>query len=122
MTFFRIIRDRTCSAATLIRRAANFKIKSRGLKYPCYDEISMWLILQAELLQNSFRINRQKFLYRKNVSLEWGWLRGGTNMGDSPESEVPASWMECSIYQNYTASEVIVQVWKFFLNPQVIGH
>ena len=82
----------------------------------------MWLILQAELLQNSFRINRQKFLYRKNVSLEWGWLRGGTNMGDSPESEVPASWMECSIYQNYTASEVLVQVWKFFLNPQVIGH
>eukprot|EP00088_Acartia_fossae_P003824 TRINITY_DN11640_c0_g1_i1.p1 TRINITY_DN11640_c0_g1~~TRINITY_DN11640_c0_g1_i1.p1 ORF type:complete len:156 (-),score=26.22 TRINITY_DN11640_c0_g1_i1:51-518(-) len=28
---------------------------------------------------------------------------------DSPESEVPASWMECSIYQNYTASEVLVQ-------------
>lgn len=30
-------------------------------------------------------------------------------MGDSPESEVAASWMECSIYQNYTASEVLVQ-------------
>lgn len=31
-------------------------------------------------------------------------------MGDTPESEVPASWMGCSIYQNYTASEVLVQV------------
>ncbi|XP_023335784.1 kxDL motif-containing protein CG10681 [Eurytemora carolleeae] len=30
-------------------------------------------------------------------------------MGDTPESEVPASWMGCSIYQNYTASEVLVQ-------------
>jgi len=30
-------------------------------------------------------------------------------MGESPESDVPASWMECSIYQNYTASEVLVQ-------------
>jgi len=30
-------------------------------------------------------------------------------MEGSPESEVPASWMECSIYQNYTASEVLVQ-------------
>lgn len=30
-------------------------------------------------------------------------------MADSPGSEVPASWMECSIYQNYTASEVLVQ-------------
>jgi len=29
---------------------------------------------------------------------------------DSPESEqVPSSWLECSIYQNYTASEVLVQ-------------
>ena len=31
-------------------------------------------------------------------------------MNDSPESEVAASWLECSIYQNYTASEVLVQV------------
>jgi len=30
-------------------------------------------------------------------------------MEGSPESEMPASWMECSIYQNYTASEVLVQ-------------
>jgi len=30
-------------------------------------------------------------------------------MNDSPESEMAASWMECSIYQNYTASEVLVQ-------------
>jgi len=30
-------------------------------------------------------------------------------MNDSPESEVAASWLECSIYQNYTASEVLVQ-------------
>merc|ERR1719402_2009188 len=30
---------------------------------------------------------------------------------DSPQSElqVPSSWLECSIYQNYTASEVLVQ-------------
>jgi len=29
---------------------------------------------------------------------------------ESPESEVPpSSWMECSIYRNYTASEVLVQ-------------
>jgi len=30
-------------------------------------------------------------------------------MGETPESEVAASWMGCSIYQNYTASEVVVQ-------------
>lgn len=30
-------------------------------------------------------------------------------MADTPESEVAASWMGCSIYQNYTASEVVVQ-------------
>jgi len=31
---------------------------------------------------------------------------------DSPQSEpqVPSSWLECSIYQNYTAPEVLVQV------------
>jgi len=30
---------------------------------------------------------------------------------DSPQSEqqVPSSWLECSIYQNYTAPEVLVQ-------------
>ncbi len=35
-------------------------------------------------------------------------------MNDSPESEVAASWMECSIYQNYTASEVLVQVCNIY--------
>lgn len=34
----------------------------------------------------------------------------GGEADDSSESEqVPSSWMECSIYQNYTASEVLVQ-------------
>ena len=39
-----------------------------------------------------------------------------TKMNDSPESEVAASLMECSIYQNYTASEVLVQVCMLITN------
>ena len=40
-------------------------------------------------------------------------------MDETPESDVPASWMECSIYQNYTASEVLVQVHLLSLYEQL---
>merc|ERR1711874_685204 len=40
-------------------------------------------------------------------------------MEDSPSSEVPgSSWLECSIYQNYTASEVFVQGLAGVVNQQ----
>jgi len=39
-------------------------------------------------------------------------------MDDSPSSEIPASWLECSIYQNYTASEVLVQGLAGVVNQQ----
>ena len=29
---------------------------------------------------------------------------------DLQQQQVPSSWLECSIYQNYTAPEVLVQV------------
>jgi len=56
------------------------------------------------LYQNKITRNTNKDYFQK-------WLETqGIKMGDSPESEIAAgSWMECSIYQNYTASEVLVQ-------------
>ena len=39
--------------------------------------------------------------------------------GGSPGEQVPSSWLECSIYQNYTAPEVLVQVRRPATAPMV---
>ena len=56
--------------------------------------------------------SQKKITRNTNTDYFQTWLETPSiTMGDSPESEIAAgSWMECSIYQNYTASEVLVQV------------
>ena len=73
-----------------------------------------WNLVRFMYLLAIFKVEKEK---KNNSTIIFRYEIGDTTvnkMNDSPESEVAASWMECSIYQNYTASEVLVQVCNIY--------